>query len=65
MCVVITGFVLSSILSVFTAQAVALVQAQPITPATPFEQLGQQPQQPVTASTPFDQLTQQARPTMR
>jgi hypothetical protein len=57
--VVITGFVLSSILSVLTAQAVVFVQAQPITLATPFEQLGQQPHQPVTASIPSDQLAQQ------
>jgi hypothetical protein len=60
------GFVLSSILSVLTAQAVVFVKAQPITPATPFGQLtpqqSQQPQaeqqQPITAGTPFAQPAQ-------
>jgi ABC-type cobalamin transport system ATPase subunit len=47
---VTTAFVLDAILSILTAQAFVSVQAQPLTPATRFEQLGQHLQQHVTAS---------------
>ena len=50
-------FLMGTVLSLLTAQlATMYVQAQPVTAATPFEQLaqgqGQQPQQPAATGTP-------------